>query len=203
MRQLATQQHVVKLVHPFAELKTFGALVYVAECFGFRYAGLRLVGRHKILHVRLVRDTEPWAQQRAAANVATFGQVGAGGPVPGMYLNSLTPVPEAQADVDLLTALVRYDALVEAGNRRQLLTIGWGSGAVCLLLALLTGVYAVLLPLAVLLPAMMLGALRVNTARRAKLARQLTAAGCTRVRDDAGRERYVRPLPYGASSQQA
>ncbi|MFI1725791.1 hypothetical protein [Streptomyces sp. NPDC020489] len=197
MRQLATQDHV-ELVHPFAEHKTFGALVYVAECFGFRYAGVRLVGRHKILHVHLVRSPEPWAQQRAAANIAAFPQVGAGGPVPGMYLNSLTPVPEAQADVDLIVAIIKYDALVEAGNRRQLLTIGWGSGVLFLLLALLTGVYAVLLPLAVLTPAFLLGALRVNTVRRAKLAAQLTAAGCAQVRDDLGRERYVRPVPNPA-----
>ncbi|MES5816447.1 hypothetical protein [Streptomyces sp. RG80] len=197
MRQLATQDHV-ELVHPFAEHKTFGALVYVAECFGFRYSGVRLVGRHKVLHVHLVRSPEPWAQQRAAANLAAFGQVGAGGPVPGMYLNSLTPVPEAQADVDLIIALIKYDGLVEAGNRKQLLTIAWGSGALFLLLALLTGVYAVLLPLAVLMPAFVLCALRINTVRRAKLGAQLTAAGCAQVRDDAGRERYVRPVPHVA-----
>ncbi|MFJ3303451.1 hypothetical protein ACIPSA_10045 [Streptomyces sp. NPDC086549] len=195
MRQLATQQHV-ELVRPFTELKTLGALVYVAECFGFRYAGLRLVGRHKVLHIDLVRDPEPWAQQRAATNAATFTQVGAGGPVPGMYLNSLTPVPEAEADVDLICALIKYDGLVEAGNRKQLLTLGWGSAALFLLLAVVSGVYAVLLPLAVLAPAFMLGALRVNTVRRAKLAQRLRAAGCTPVRDDAGRERYVRPVPH-------
>lgn len=196
IRQLATQQYV-ELVHPFGELTTMGALVYVAECFGFRYAGVRLVGRHKVLHVRLVRDTEPWAQRRAATNAATFTQVGAGGPVPGMYLNSLTPVPEAAADVDLICALIKYDGLVEAGNRKQLLTMGWGFGALFLLMAVITGVYAVLLPLAVLMPACMLGALRINTVRRAKQAGQLKAAGCTQVRDDAGRERYVRPVPYG------
>ncbi|MEU6063075.1 MULTISPECIES: hypothetical protein [Streptomyces] len=196
VRQLATRQNV-ELVHPFAELKTLGALVYVAECFGFRYAGVRLVGRYKVLHVHLVRDAEPWAQQRAATNAATFTQVGAGGPVPGMYLNSLTPVPEAEADVDLICALIRYDGLAEAGNRKRLLTLAWGSGALFLLMAVITGVYAVLLPLAVLMPAWLLGALRINTVRRAKLAGQLTAAGCTPVRDQTGRERYVRPVPYG------
>ncbi|MCX4764438.1 hypothetical protein OG562_26455 [Streptomyces sp. NBC_01275] len=197
MRQLAAQQ-TVELVHPFSDLKTFGSLVYVAECFGFRYAGVRIVGRHKVLHVDLVRDPEPWAQQRAAANVAAFPQVGLGGPVPGMYLNSLTPVPEAQADVDLITSLIRYDGLVVAGDRRKLLTIGWGSGALFLLLALLTGTYVVLLPLAVVMPAFVLGALRINTVRRANLARRLTAAGCTPVRDEKGVERFVRPVPYTA-----
>jgi hypothetical protein len=48
------------------------------------------------------------------------------------------------------------------------------------------------------MPAFMYGALRINTVRRAKLAAQLTAGGCTQVRDHAGRERYVRPLPYAA-----
>ncbi|WP_449342529.1 hypothetical protein [Streptomyces aurantiogriseus] len=115
-----------------------------------------------------------------------------------MYLGSLTPVPEAQADVDLLATLIRYDALEAAANRAQLLTIGWGSAALFLLLAVLTGKYAVLLPLAVAMPLGMLGALRVNTIRRAKLAQRLTAAGCTPVRDEEGRERYVRPVPHVA-----
>ncbi|MFI7140069.1 hypothetical protein ACIBQ5_20665 [Streptomyces massasporeus] len=52
------------------------------------------------------------------------------------------------------------------------------------------------MPLAVLTPAFLLGALRINTTRRAKLAERLLAAGCTPVRDEAGRERFVRPLPY-------
>ncbi|MFE7859975.1 hypothetical protein [Streptomyces sp. NPDC057403] len=197
MRQLANRDHV-ELVHPFSDLKSFAALVYVAECFGFRYVGVRLVGRHKVLHVHLVRSGEAWAQQRAAANAAAFPQVGAGGAVPGMHLNSLTPVPEAQPEVDLLTKVIRYDAMTEAGNPVQLRTIGVGAGVLFLLLAVVTGVYTVLLPLAVLTPAFMFGSLRVNTARRAKLAAQLTAAGCTPVRDEAGRERFVRPVPYPA-----
>jgi hypothetical protein len=195
MRQLATQ-HTVELVHPFAEHKTLGALVYVAECFGFRYAGVRLVGKQKVLHVQLVRDPEPWARQRAAANTAAFPQAGVGGTVPGMYVDSLTPVPEAQADVDLITALIKYDALGSAANRKQLLTMAWGSGVLFLLLALLTGKLAVLLPLAVLMPTFLLGSLRINVARRARLAKQLTAAGCTPVQDERGQERYVRPVPY-------
>ncbi|MFG2572813.1 hypothetical protein [Streptomyces sp. NPDC048481] len=198
MRQIATRD-AIELVHPFAEFQTFGALAYIAECYGFRYENVRLVGKHRVLHLHLVRDPAPAARQRAAANTAAFPDPGPDRPVPGMYLGSLTPVPEAQADVDLITALIRYDALVAAANRRQLLFLGWGSGALFLLMALLTGVYTVLLPLAVLMPGFMLGALRINTVRRAKLARQLTAAGCTPVRDGAGVERYVRPTPqpYG------
>ncbi|MDX3243032.1 MULTISPECIES: hypothetical protein [unclassified Streptomyces] len=196
MRQISTR-NAIELVHPFAELQTFGALVYIAECYGFRYESVRLVGKQRILHVQLVRDPSPWARQRAAANSAAFPDPGPGRPVPGMYLGSLTPVPEAQPDVDLITALIRHDALGAAANRRQLQFIGWGSAVLFLLMAVLTGVYAVLLPLAVLMPAFMLGALRVNTSRRAKLAKQLTAAGCTPVRDAAGSERYVRPVPQG------
>lgn len=198
MRQIATR-NAVELVHPFAEFQTFGALAYIAECYGFRYESVRLVGKHRIIHVNLVRDPGPWARQRAAANSAAFPDPGPGRPVPGMYLGSLTPVPEAQPDVDLITALIRYDALGAAANRKQLQFIGWGSAVLFLLMAVLTGTYAVLLPLAVLMPAFMLGALRVNTMRRAKLARQLTAAGCTPVRDESGRERFVRPEPQGTA----
>lgn len=115
-----------------------------------------------------------------------------------MRQGSLTPLPEAQADVDLLTTLIKYDSLGAAVDRKQLLVMAWGSAALFPLLALLTAKPAVLLPLAVLMPALLLGVLRLNTTRRAKLARRLTAAGCTPVRDETGRERYVRPVPYAA-----
>ncbi|MDI9831705.1 hypothetical protein ACWEGS_12040 [Streptomyces sp. NPDC004822] len=195
LMRLISNQDDVELVTPASDRKSAGALVYVAECFGFRYSGVRLVGRYKNLHVRLVRSTDPADRQRAAANLAAFPGVGQGGNVPGMYQASLTPVPEAQADVALLNDLIMYDALVQAGNRRQLLGMAWASGGVLLLLALATAAYAVLLPLAVLMPAMLVGALRINAARRAKIAERLTAAGCARVQDDAGRDRYVRPVP--------
>ncbi|MFG2128163.1 hypothetical protein ACGFNV_10225 [Streptomyces sp. NPDC048751] len=196
MRQIATQD-TIELVHPFAEWPTFGALAYIAECYGYRYADVRLVGKHKIAHVYLVPDPSPWARQRAAANWAAFPDPGPGRPVPGMYLGSITPVPEAQKDVDLITTLIRYDGLGAAANRKQLLTMAWAFPLLFLFLAVVTGKYVVLLPLAVLLPAFLLLALRVNAARRAKLATQLTAAGCTQVRDESGRERFVRPVPYG------
>ncbi|MFH0174412.1 hypothetical protein [Streptomyces cacaoi] len=197
MRQITTRNDI-ELVHPFAELDTFGALVYVAECYGFRYESVRLVGKHRIMHVQLVRDPSAWARQRAAANSAAFPDPGPGRPVPGMYLGSLTPVPEVQAEVDVITALIRHDALGAAANRKQLLAIGWGAAALFLLMAVLTGKYAVLLPLAVLMPLFMVGSLKVNTSRRAKLAQRLMAAGCTPVRDAAGLERYVRPVPQGS-----
>ena len=127
--QLATQQHVVELVHPFAELKTFGALV--VRCQALRFPSTPASGSSAGTRpCTSVSSGTPSHRPSSAgaANVATFGQHAGRGQAggPGMYLNSLTPVPEAQADVDLLTALVRYDALVEAGNRRQLLTIGLG-----------------------------------------------------------------------------
>jgi hypothetical protein len=195
MRQITTR-NAIELIHPFAEWQTFGALAYVAECYGFRYESVSLVGKQRIVHVRLVRDPSPAARQRAAANTAAFPDPGPGRPVPGMHPGSLTPVPETEADVDLLTTLIRYESLEAAANRAQLLTIAWVSAALFLLLAVLTGKYAVLLPLAVLAPLGMLGALWVNTARRARLAARLTAAGCTPVRDEEGRERYVRPVPH-------
>ncbi|MFI7411187.1 hypothetical protein ACIBU0_21240 [Streptomyces sp. NPDC049627] len=197
MRQIASQD-VVEIVHPYAQLQTFGALAYIAECYGFRYADVRREGENKSLHVYLVRDADPRAQQRAAANAAAFPQAGAGGPVPGMQPGSLTPLPEAQPDVDLLATLIKYDSLGAVGDRKRLLTMAGALAALFLLMAPLTGKYAVLLPLAVLIPACLLGALRINTTRRAKLAQRLTAAGCTPVRDEAGRERYVRPVPYTA-----
>ncbi|MGW0595979.1 hypothetical protein ACWD11_02405 [Streptomyces sp. NPDC002776] len=197
MRQLASQD-VVELVHPLAEWETLGALAYIAECYGFRYADVRHVGRQKTLYVRMVRDADPRARQRAVANAAAFPQAGAGGPVPGMYQGSLTPVPEAQPDVDLIATLIRYDALGAAANRKQLITMSWAFPLLFVLLAAVTGKFAVLLTLAALTPAFLLITLRVNEARRAKLAERLRAAGCTPARDERGRDTYVRPLPYTA-----
>ncbi|MDN0195206.1 hypothetical protein [Streptomyces sp. S.PNR 29] len=197
MRQLATQD-VVELIHPFAEWQTFGALAYIAECYGFRYADVRLVGKHRIAHIYLVRDDSPQAQQRAAANRSAFPDPGPGRPVPGMYLGSLTPVPEAQPDVDLITTLIRYDAAGAAANRKQLLTMAWAFPLLFLLLAVVTGKYAVILPVAVLTPVFVLVSLRINATRRARLAERLTAAGCTPVRDESGRERFARPVPHTA-----
>ncbi|MEV6617773.1 hypothetical protein AB0N31_28740 [Streptomyces sp. NPDC051051] len=134
-----------------------------------------------------MRDTTAWARQRAAANTAAFPDPGAGRPVPGMYLGSLAPVPEAQPDVGLLTALIRHEALEAAVNRGQLPAMAWGSAALFPLRAPLTGKYAVLPPLAVLTPPGLLGTLRVNASRRAKPVRQLVAAGCTAVPDGSGR----------------
>ncbi|MEV5438563.1 hypothetical protein AB0K80_21485 [Streptomyces sp. NPDC052682] len=191
MRQIATQD-VIEVVQP-GDWATAGALAYVAECYGFRYAGARLVGRYKILHVRLVRDTSPAAQQRAAANLAAFPDPGKGRPVPGMYLGSLTPVPETEQEVATLATLIQYDATLAAANRKQLLAMACGFPVLFVLLAVVTGKYAVVLPLAVLMPLFLLGSLRINAARRAKLAERLRAAGCTPVRDADGRERYVRP----------
>ncbi|MGW5638629.1 hypothetical protein [Streptomyces sp. NPDC003832] len=192
MRQLASQD-VVEIIHPFAEWETIGALAYIAECYGFRYADVRHIGKQKMLCVRMVRDFDPRAQQRAAANAAAFPQAGAGGPVPGMYQGSLTPVPEAQPDVDLIATLIRYDALGAAANRKQLITMSWAFPLLFVLLAAVTGKFAVLLTLAALTPAFLLLTLRINATRRAKLAERLTAAGCTPVRDEQGAERFVRP----------
>ncbi|WP_242620875.1 hypothetical protein [Streptomyces sp. BK239] len=195
MRQIATRNAFV-LMHPFAELKTFAAQVYVAECYGFRYERVELVGRQRMVHVHLVRDPSPAARQRAAVNSAAFPDLGPGRPVPGMRPGTLTPLPEAQADVDLLTDLIRYEGLGHAANQAQLKAIAWGSAVFFALLAALSGKYAVCLTIAVLLPLGALGVLRFNTARRAKLAERLTAAGCTTVRDAEGQERFVRPERY-------
>ncbi|MGC0330012.1 hypothetical protein RKD23_003002 [Streptomyces sp. SAI-170] len=196
MRQAASQD-VVELHHPFAKAQTVASLAYIAEAYGFRYADARVEGEKKTLHVYLVRDHDDRARQRAAANAAAFPQAGAGGPVPGMQQGTLTPLPEAQAHVAVLTALIRYDAFGSAVDRKKMLSMAVASPLLFLLLAVVTGKYLVLLPLVVLLPTFLLGALRVNAARRAKLAAQLTAAGCIPVRDQQGRERYVRPIHHG------
>src|SRR5689334_19603633 len=95
MRQIATRD-AIELVHPFAEVRTHGAVDQVAEGYGLRYAGVRLGGKEPVLHGHLVRAPDPAARQRAAANSAAFPDPGPDRPVPGMYLGSLTPVPEAR-----------------------------------------------------------------------------------------------------------
>ncbi|MER6344394.1 hypothetical protein ACWC10_36420 [Streptomyces sp. NPDC001595] len=197
MRQVASQD-VVQLDHPFAKAQTVGSLAYLAEAYGFRYADARVEGKEKTLRVYLVRDAGDAARQRAAANAAAFPLAGAGGPVPGMQPGTLTPLPAAQPEVDLLMALIRYDALGSAVDRKKFLAMSWSFPLVLLLVAVLTGKYAVLLPLTVLPPVVLLGALRINAARRAKLAERLAAAGCAPVRDETGRERFIRPAALNA-----
>ncbi|MFJ5776736.1 hypothetical protein [Streptomyces sp. NPDC093094] len=195
MRQVASQD-VVELHHPYAKAQTVGSLAYIAEAYGFRYADARVEGEQKTMHVYLVREHDEGALRRAAANAAAFPQAGAGGAVPGMRQGTLTPLPEAQAEVDVLMALIRYDAFGSAVDRRKFIAMSWSFPLVFLLLAVLTGQYAVLVPLAALPPVVLLGALRINTAKRAKTAERLTAAGCVPVQDQQGRERYVRPVPH-------
>jgi hypothetical protein len=199
MRQVASQD-VVELDHPNAKARTVASLAYIAEAYGFRYADARLEGdpQHKTLHVYLVRDTDDRARQRAAANAAAFPQAGAGGPVPGMRQGTLTPLPEAEPEVDLLLSLIRFDTASAAGDPKKFLTMSWAIPLVLVLMAVLTGKYAVLLPLAVALPVLLQIALRVNVRKRANMAERLVAAGCTPVRDQQGRERYVRPVPHEA-----
>ncbi|CAL9535569.1 hypothetical protein [Streptomyces sp. enrichment culture] len=199
MRQVASQD-VVELDHPYAKAQTVASLAYIAEAYGFRYADARLEGdpQHKSLHVYLVRDDDDRARQRAAANAAAFPQAGAGGAVPGMRPGTLTPLPEAEAEVDLLRALIRFDTAGAAGDPKKFLTMSWAIPLVLVPLGVLTGKHLVLFPLAAALPVLLLVALRINVRKRAKLAERLEAAGCTPVRDQQGRERYVRPVPHDA-----
>ncbi|MFI9153883.1 hypothetical protein [Streptomyces sp. NPDC053367] len=199
MRQVASQD-VVEIDHPYAKGRTVAALAYIAEAYGFRYADARLEGdaQRKSLHVYLVRDPDERARQRAAANAAAYPQAGAGGPVPGMRQGTLTPLPEAEAEVDLLMGLIRFDTAVSVADPKKFMAMSWMIAAVMVLLAVVTGKYAVALPLAVLLPVLLQVALRINVRRRAKLAARLTAAGCTPIQDEMGRTRYVRPAHHAA-----
>lgn len=199
MRQVASQD-VVELDHPYAKARTVAALAYIAEAYGFRYADARLEGdaQHKSLHVYLVRDTDERARQRAAANAAAFPQAGAGGAVPGMRPGTLTPLPEAEPEVDLLKELIRFDTAGAAGDPKRFLKMSWAIPLVLVPLGVVTGQYAVLFPLAAALPVLLLIALRINVRKRAKMAERLEAAGCTPVQDETGRTRYVRRVPHDA-----
>ncbi|WP_261719240.1 hypothetical protein [Streptomyces sp. FZ201] len=191
MRQVSSQE-IVALSHPFARIRTVAALAYIAEAYGFRYADTRVVGNEMCVY--LVRDRADRVRQRATANAAAFPQAGAGGPVPGMRRGTLTPLPDAEPEVAVLKALIRYDAYGGL-NRKLTQAFAVVSAAVLLLLCLATGEYLVLMPPTVLIPGFVLVSLRVGSVRRARLATKLTAAGCTPVRDQQGRDRFVRPVP--------
>lgn len=184
------------LCDPRAGWGTLAAMTYIAECYGFRCKGFRRVGKAQA-HIDMVRDPNPAARRRAAATAAAFPQAGWGGPLPGMARpDSLAPSPEARAEVELIKAHLVHDALVTALSRREKLALTWGLPACLTLVGMLAGGFSILLPVSLLWITFWASLIRFNEVKRAKLAQRLIAAGCTPVRDDAGRERYVRPMPY-------
>lgn len=94
----------------FPGLKKFAAFAYVAESFGYRYAG-HAPGNAALNNPFFLFVRMPDARARATALRAARQQAPGRTPLPGMRPGlGLTPVPEARPQVELLYSQMVVDA---------------------------------------------------------------------------------------------
>ncbi|MGW0704290.1 hypothetical protein ACWD0A_34430 [Streptomyces sp. NPDC002867] len=192
LRQIATQD-VVVLRQEMAIARQIAAQVYVAEQYGFEYGEARREGpRKQVLAVYMYRDPRPEARVREAATIAAFPEAGRGGASPGLQPGTLQPTAEAQEAVDRIKDRIGYDVMAKAADAGQK-AVAWGMCGVLVVVLLLAQMYVGALVGGAALAAFLLGAFKVGEVRRQRIAQRLTAAGFTAVRDEHGRDRFLRP----------
>jgi hypothetical protein len=178
LRQM-TSGRPVEVAPGMAWTKGFARLAFIAQQFGYEYAGVRQGLSYVML---FVPDFSPQARARAAQNWAQYPNACDGGALPPI-------TPEA---IELLKARITFDMTAMYG--RQVLTAigisvlcvgsGLGRGTIPVVVA---GIFC-----AALVVAIPLG-LAVNRHRKTKSAALLQAAGFIPVTDQNGRLRYVPP----------
>ncbi|MFB7259979.1 hypothetical protein [Streptomyces nojiriensis] len=193
LRQIARQQDVIE-IGPQGSRPKAAALVYAAEQYGYVYGEAHATGyKDSQILLRMYRDPSPEARSREAATLTAHPQAGIGGTVPGLAPGSLKPVPEAAGAVAVLKDLIAFDLSARYVTSR-------GQKVWCYLACVL--VTAVLLATGPLVEAVASGvslvlilavALKAGRIHREKLARRLTEAGLIAVRDERGRQRFLRP----------
>ncbi|MEU8528730.1 MULTISPECIES: hypothetical protein [Streptomyces] len=192
LRQIATQD-VVEVRDEMGGLRRVAARAAVVEQYGFEYGGAWREGHNKSTLVAcLYRDTRPEARAREAATIAAFPQAGRGGPVPGMRPGTLKPLPEAEQTVAHLKDRIAFDVTAEAAGPKQKRFV-WAITAGLVLTLLIAGYYLGALVGGALLSGFLLFAFRIGDVRRRKITERLTAAGFAAVRDEHGRQRFLRP----------
>ncbi|MFE9632201.1 hypothetical protein [Streptomyces sp. NPDC006463] len=192
LRQIA-RKDVIE-IGPSAALGRMAALAHVAEHYGFEYGRTHRTGHKKQLAlVEMYRDPRPVARAREAATIAAYPQAGNGGAVPGMQQGSFRPLPGAVDDVARVKDRIMFDALSShaADGGRKL--AGYGMCVVLTLVLLMSGKPLVALAGGGVLAAFLAGAFKLNDIRRQRIARRLTDAGFVPVRDERGRQSFLRP----------
>ncbi|MEU9144101.1 hypothetical protein [Streptomyces sp. NPDC048349] len=193
LQQIARQQTVIEIA-PQGSTSKAAALAHVAEQYGYTYAMAYKTGfKNSLVQVRMYRDPQPDARVREAATIAAHPQAGNGGTVPGLEQGLLKPLPEAVGAVAVLKDLITFDVMAQYVADRRQKVLGYLGCAVLTLLMLLDrppveavasgGAVAVLFTVA----------FKVGAIRRAKITQRLTDAGFLAVRDEQGRQRFLRP----------
>lgn len=192
LRQIAGQDFV-EITEGAVHTRRLAALIHVVEHYGFEYAEARRHGPDKQqITVWLHRDPRPEARAREAATIAAYPQAGNGGPVPGMLPGTLKPRPEARDAVACNKDRIAYDVMAQAAGTQQQ-AVAWGAVIVLVLVLLLAGMHLGALIGGALMAGFLAGAFKLGGVRRERIATRLQAAGFAAVRDEHGRQRFLRP----------
>ncbi|WP_406171111.1 hypothetical protein [Streptomyces sp. NBC_00996] len=108
---------------PWNSKRKFAAYAYIAEQYGYVYAGLEPTLSGSARPVFLFRrNPSPEARERAAATRAQYPSAPRGGPTPGMkpVASGLRPLPKVRPAVDLLHARIEVDLSGDVQRKRTL-----------------------------------------------------------------------------------
>lgn len=97
-------------INPWNSRRTFAAFAYLAEQYGYRYAGLSGKHRPGRSHPVFAFRRLPDAAERATRTRSRYPDAPLGGPLPGMTSGRTPePLPEARQEVELLHARIMVD----------------------------------------------------------------------------------------------
>ncbi|MFD8979616.1 hypothetical protein [Streptomyces sp. NPDC059564] len=193
LQQIARQQDIVETA-PQGTTPKAAALAHVAEQYGYTYGMAHRTGfKNSLVQVRMYREPGPDARVREAATITAHPLAGNGGTVPGLEQGSLKPLPEAVGAVAVLKDLITFDVMALYVADRSQKVKCYLACAVLTVLMLFdrSPVEAVASGGAVAL--LFTVAFKVGAFRRGKIAQRLSAAGFLAVRDEQGRQRFLRP----------
>jgi len=97
-------------INPWNSRQTFAAFAYLAEQYGYRYAGLSAKHGTSRSHPVFAFRRLPDAVERATRTRARYPDAPLGGPLPGLAPGrGAEPLPEARQEVELLHARIKVD----------------------------------------------------------------------------------------------
>ncbi|MFJ6485456.1 MULTISPECIES: hypothetical protein [unclassified Streptomyces] len=193
LRQIARQQDVIE-IGPQGSRPKAAALAHVAEQYGYVYGSAHATGyKDAQILLRMYRDPSPEARSREAATLTAHPRAGIGGTAPGLEPGSLKPVPEAAGAVAVLKDLIAFDLAARFVTSRGQMVLCYLGCVLVTALQLATGPLVEAVATGASLVVFLTVALKAGQIHRAKLARRLREAGFFAVRDEQGRQRFLRP----------
>lgn len=113
-------------INPWNSRHTFAAFAYLAEQYGYRYAGLSAKHPLSRSHPVFAFHRLPDAAERATRTRTRYPDGPLGGPLPGLApgRGKPVPLPEARQEVELLHARIKVDLYGPSSRRRiQMLAV--------------------------------------------------------------------------------